>query len=326
LQAAAELAPARSASPRVHLFYYGWYAAPPLDVAYRHWDQAGHRPPESIAADMRPTLGPYSSRSPSVLRQHMAWARRAGAGVLVASWWGPDSFEDRQLDLLLDAAAAAELGVAIHVEPYVGRTPRRAMSDLAALLDRVGEHAALHRVDGRPVVYVFEALRSPAPAWASAIEAMRGEVSGPLLLGQTTDAGWLDRAGFDGGYPYDILPLFDEAPADAGWPMLAEAFAEHGLIFVPSIGPGYLDDAAVPDGVEEPAAARTRDAGELRTYRRAWASVARLEPPWVTVTSFNEWHEGTQIEPHVDDAGRADLRALDVTAELSARWLDGVRR
>jgi hypothetical protein len=33
------------------------------------------------------------------------------------------------------------------------------------------------------------------------------------------------------------------------------------------------------------------------TYDRLWRRVIRANADIVTVTSFNEWHEGTQIEP-----------------------------
>ncbi len=50
---------------------------------------------------------------------------------------------------------------------------------------------------------------------------------------------------------------------------------------------------------DEPPAARTRDQGTAATYRRAWDAAIGTNPQIITITSFNEWHEGSQIEPAV---------------------------
>ena len=34
-----------------------------------------------------------------------------------------------------------------------------------------------------------------------------------------------------------------------------------------------------------------------RTYDAQWCTVLRASPDLVTIASYNEWHEGTQIEP-----------------------------
>jgi len=40
------------------------------------------------------------------------------------------------------------------------------------------------------------------------------------------------------------------------------------------------------------------------TYDQMWRAAVRAAPEVVTVTSYNEWHEGTQIEP-AQPIGRA---------------------
>ena len=56
----------------------------------------------------------------------------AGVGTIVVSWWGFDSPENERLLLVEQAATRHGLEVAIHVEPYRGRTPARAAEDIAA--------------------------------------------------------------------------------------------------------------------------------------------------------------------------------------------------
>ena len=49
-------------------------------------------------------------------------------------------------------------------------------------------------------------------------------------------------------------------------------------------------------------AVRPRNGGV--TYDRMWKTALRASPDVVTVTSYNEWQEGTQIEPARAQVGR----------------------
>lgn len=64
------------------------------------------------------------------------------------------------------------------------------------------------------------------------------------------------------------------------------------LILLASAGPGYDDTRVRPwnDG-----ARRSRDHGGY--YGKMWEAALESRAEIVAVTSYNEWAEGTQIEP-----------------------------
>ena len=65
-----------------------------------------------------------------------------------------------------------------------------------------------------------------------------------------------------------------------------------GLLCAPSVGPGF--DARA----RRPADTRVRPRRNGATYDALWRrALAARAPTCVTITSYNEWHEGTQIEP-----------------------------
>jgi len=81
----------------VHIFYYPWYGNPTHDGVYLHWNHQvlphwkpdisarypvgqRHRPPDDIGSSFYPKLGPYSSRDPLVIDDHMMQIRQSGAG------------------------------------------------------------------------------------------------------------------------------------------------------------------------------------------------------------------------------------------------------
>ena len=68
--------------------------------------------------------------------------------------------------------------------------------------------------------------------------------------------------------------------------------------FIPSVGPGYEDTAVRPWNKVH---TQKRENGDY--YSVYFQKAISLRPKFITVTSFNEWHEGTQIEP----AGMGDF-------------------
>jgi glucose/arabinose dehydrogenase/PKD repeat protein len=273
-------------SPNVHLFYYPWYGA--VNGTFRHWQQGGHTPPNDVGADLYPTLGAYDSGDfAGAVAQHMAWVRRSGAGVIVYSWWGQGSYEDNLVAGVLNAAAQQGIKVAWHLEPYPGRTAALTVADINYINSRYGTHPAFYRSAqhaNRGAFYVFESLL--IPDW-TVLDQVTGS---SIVLAQTTNTSLI--AHFSGMYTYDAI-----AGATApGWEQAGEFAAANGLIWSPSVGPGYIDDRAVP-GNTTPTLARNNGA----TYDTEWGNALDTTkggiPTWVSVTSFNEWHEGSTIEP-----------------------------
>ena len=71
------------------------------------------------------------------------------------------------------------------------------------------------------------------------------------------------------------------------------------------------------------------------TYDRMWKGAIRSNADLVTVTSYNEWQEGTQIEPARSQVGRPGYEGAWGTSGLAAQrayltatagWADRFRR
>ncbi|CCK24935.1 Glycoprotein endo-alpha-1,2-mannosidase [Streptomyces davaonensis JCM 4913] len=278
----------RALASDVHLFYYPWYGSPAVLGSWRHWQQGGRTPPEDIGANLYPALGPYDSGDfTTAVARHMEWVKRSGAGVIVYSWWGRDSYEDRLVRGVLDAAAAQGVKVAWHLEPYANRTAASTVADINYLNTTYGSHPAFYRDaahGNKNAFYVFESLR--ITDW-SPLDQVTGN---SIVLAQTTDTTKI--AHFSGMYTYDGI-----AGATApGWKQAGDYAKAHGLIWAPSVAPGYNDDRAVP-GNTTPTLARDNGAAYDRQWSNALDPQIGGSPTWVSVTSFNEWHEGSVIEP-----------------------------
>ncbi len=308
------------ASPpgQTHIFYYPWWGNPARDGDYRHWNHevlepapadsavpAAYSGGEDIGASFYPRAGCYSSHDSTAVDRQVRQLDAAGVEVIVASWWGRDTFEDRALPLLLDGAARRDLQVCIHLEPYPGRSCVSIRDDLAYLQERYGSHPAWLRLPtagNRTLYYVYDSYQITTTDWALLL-APDGELTVRdteldalflALLVEADDRDSLRAAQFDGFYTYFAATGFSYGSTPVNWPRLSAWAREHGLLFVPCVGPGYDDLRVRPwNGANR----RSREEGAY--YDRMWTRALAADPGLIAITSYNEWHEGTQIEPAV---------------------------
>lgn len=295
-------------SYRVATFYYPWYRTPDVDAYWDHWGEGNFHPPLDIASDFYPALGAYSIADPAIVAQHFAWLREAGVGVIVSSWWGQRSREDQAVPLLLDTAERYGIKVAFHIEPYGGRTAALLVNDINYLYKHYGDHPAFFRTtassrwspDDRPkgLFYLWSARFPDSDSdavepgyWRDALEAIHALPDGGLVLADETVSEWVDGGHFDGLYNYCVL----DVNVDTGYSWARSLPPD--AWYVPGVNPGFsARRIKYPPDVNTP----RRDG---TTYEDRWEAAlgVGVEPALVTITSFNEWHEGTQIEPAAVD-------------------------
>jgi glycoprotein endo-alpha-1,2-mannosidase len=324
-------------SYRVGVFYYPWYRTPDTDGYWDHWNGARFQPPLDITSDYYPELGSYSIADPAVVAQHFAWLREAGVGVIISSWWGQGSREDQAVPLLLDIGERYGIKVAFHIEPYGERTAEKLLDDVEYIYRRYGSHPAFYRTTaanrwstegGSKGLFFVWAIGSPNPDhppvgpeyWTEAVDAVHALPEGGYLIAHALESKWIDDGHFDGLYNYATLNL--EEGGGFSW---ARGIPPD-VWYVPSVIPGF---SARRIGYPEETYVPRQD-GE--TYAEQWRQAlgTGVEPAMVTITSFNEWHEGTQIEPAAEGASNGsgytyvDYRPLpaDGYLTLTREWVD----
>lgn len=325
--AATKTRPASPVNYCLHAFYYAWYGTPETDGKYvhwnhpyiRHWNQEVakkypdrvHSPPHDIGASFYPELGPYSSSDPKIIDTHMQQLVAARIGVLVVSWYPPDKGDDNGvpvdglIPILLDHADKYSLKVALHSEPYEGRSAASVLKDIKYIYKKYVHHPAYLRYemngkDPLPVLYVYDSYL--VYDWGdiftrSGISSIRGTdldiVAISLLVGRDHEK-FVVNSGFDGFYTYFGTDKFSYGSTQANWKRLAEFARLNNLLFIPSVAPGYDDTQVRPWNKEN-----TRDRANGYYYTRSIFAALGSDPQIVSITSFNEWHEGTQIEAAV---------------------------
>jgi glycoprotein endo-alpha-1,2-mannosidase len=314
--AAGEAADGGPPNPNVFCFYYNWYGNVKHDGRDYHWSHPvlSQGVPgkntvqeiipggDNIAANFFPALGAYSCADREIIRQHMAMLARARVGVLVLTWWQRADFGADSVPLIMDEAAKAGLKVAFHIEPFAGRNAQRTKDNLKLIIDTYGRHPALYRRDRKPLFFVYDSYLTSAEEWATLLKpggaiSIRGTPYDALMIGLWVgegDAKFFQNSGFDGFYTYFGATGFTYGSTPENWPRLQQWAAEHRQLFIPCVAPGYLDTRVRPWNT---GTARDREQGAY--YDRMFKSAIDSGAPCIGITSFNEWHEGTQIEPAV---------------------------
>lgn len=334
----ADLPPVEGAEPSLKMaaFYYPWYGNPKFDKAWIHWDQFNHLPPQDIGSDYYPALGAYSSKDPQVVAQHMAWLRQAGVGVIISSWWGQGSNEDQAVPLILQMAERYGIKVTFHIEPYNGRTAESLVNDIKYIYEKYGSspaffqsnassrYSSVDQPKGMFFVWSIEFRETGQPVqadyWQPAMDKIHALPEGGLVIANTLQGSWINGGHFDGLYNY--VTLHTDQNGGFNW----SRNLPPNSLYVPSVIPGnsarrvgYPEDTYV-------------DRENGATYNDQWNAAldTGVEPAMVTITSFNEWHEGSMIEPPATGANDgkgnkySDFGTLppDGYLSLTHQWID----
>jgi len=244
-------------------FYYGWYPSSFSNPGTKY----------------HPTAGQYSSQDPATVKNQIAQMRYAGMQAGIFSWWGaasspglPYGYQqvDRAFGVALQAAHGTPFTWGIYFESGSPAFGDRSVGALRNYMQYIkdsyaGDPNYLHMA-GRPVIFV----------WPNAGD-------GCNMVQNWHDA----NIGF-----YIVQKRFDGFQSCAG---LADSWHEYSpnvysSVLNPysySVSPGFNRyDSGGPF--------LARDPGQ---FDKAVAAMAAANVQWKLVTTFNEWGEGTAVEP-----------------------------
>lgn len=313
---------------KVHVFYYAWYGSPEVDGKWWHWNHeyippwdpndhkiyptGAHKPPKDVGANFYPELGPYSSKDPLIVKKHMKMIADSNIGVLSLSWYPPGQADehgpqsDRIVPALLEEALTFGLKICLHIEPYEGRNVTNLRKHLHYVLETYGSHPAYYKISrgsrSLPLFYIYDSYRITTSEWQRLLTvngdlSVRNTMLDAMFIGLLVEYKHrfdIKKAGFDGFYTYFASNGFSYGSSWKNWKSLASYAFKNSLIFIPSVGPGYMDTR-----VRAWNGKNTQPRRNGVYYETAWRMALSSPAKLVSVTSFNEWHEGTQIEPAI---------------------------
>lgn len=295
-------------------FYYNWYGSVKVDGEPHHWAHPVMKQNDkdtvtaffpgdgNIGANFYPQQGEYSSADSAVIETHMQQISGAGIGVVAVTWLGKDDYTFKSVPLILNAAERHGVKICFQIEPVVRKTAFTTRYEMEYIVTHFGKHPAFyHNINtNRPMFFIYDSYVIDAKQWAAILTpngshtirntAIDADVIG-LWVMQNEEQFFLE-SGFDGFYTYFASTGFTYGSTPANWKKLQQWADANNKIFIPSVGPGYLDERIRPWNSKN-----TRDRNYGIYYDSMFQSLIDCKAKWAGITSFNEWHEGTQIEP-----------------------------
>jgi glycoprotein endo-alpha-1,2-mannosidase len=310
--------------------YYPWYN--PTAWVYNECFSGTLRG-ELVPTEL-PVLGTYNSQDQNVVTQQIAWSTAAGINVWDLEWVMPGDFLDMTIQNTIltnphigDIRFAIFYDYAIRFNSDFNLTPDKVttiLSDFQYLASHYFSHPSYLKIgQGRPVVFFYASLLlTPVSAIQPMVSSLRQAMSNAgfdvYLIGDEYYPGFAANpariGNWDAIFGYNPYALQAGYSDDSGFLTLQSTkYAEYqavaqqlGVDFVPSLIPGFNDRAVRRTCANNPALARRTSASApegsmfknfVRSLALPYAKNTRFK--MIHITTFNEWHEDTQIEPSV---------------------------
>jgi hypothetical protein len=266
----------------VGAFFYPWYGNPNTSGRWVHWNDGDYSPPDTWTSNYLPNYPSsiwnpgvqlYDSTNTEVLRWQDRAMARAGIDIAIASWWGIGGYEDAALARAIRICKSVQWCIYYEMDAYGDPPVQRIYNDIKYVIDTYGPTRNYARVGGKWLVLVYGAGGDEtAERWLQAKELLAANGYHVYLNGDTSNG----RPPWDAVHNYnpvvyqgytDTLPNAD----DSAW-----------------ISPGFWLCG------DNPVLERS-----LSEFTSVWNNIIDNKTGYrfVLIETWNEWHEGTQIEP-----------------------------
>lgn len=278
--------------------YFAWYDRD-------GWDGC------NISAGDRP-LEPYSSDDPVAIARHIRQAVDIGLDGFTLHWFAPGDRTDRNFEALLALSQGQPFYSSLVFSRHIWHgspapTRENIVAALRYVLDRHSRQPNFLHLDQKPVLFFTDMYRTPGGQSSQAFWAsVRQEVDPQRQswwIAEGLDPSYLDV--FDGlfvfkithaAYPNDYLKSSRWAARVRQW----EQQTGQPKLWLATISPGWDDfNSGCKADVRVPTQPHRRDRAGGALYPDIFDAALQSQPDWLLVSSFNEWVEGTYIEPGV---------------------------
>jgi hypothetical protein len=273
--------------PLVGTFYYPWYSG--NERGYEGWTTGGSNPPYNWASHFIPYFGSskfdpvhqlYDSGNVSVLKRQLAWMKQAGIQFAISSWDDINGTRDRVFSEILDYMVQNKTNpypdfrwsLLYEKAGYRNLTTDQVIHDFGYMKSKYASSPSYLKVDGRPVVFVYNVGLSKGSFLNNNLNwsTIKNQTGFYMVMQNSIQNKGKDiLKSIDAWYEYKPTTRYEE---DYGY----SAF----------VSPGYWKYNESPKLIRN-----TTD------FENSVQKLASAKVHFKLIETWNEWFEGSQIEP-----------------------------
>jgi hypothetical protein len=282
----------------------------------------GENQKRDIAAVHYPIIGTYDSTDYEVLYYHASLIKAMGIDVIQMNYYAGLPSAQYQLDVLdqlFDIGVELNIKISILYEPKIHLNgwiyhPSRLSSiqaianDFITFLEKYEGHEALLQYNGIPMIEIFGLNLVNGLEWKTILDAVFLSVDyRPKLMGDGVSDGdyssiesmfqWnLFRASLENGTSDAVIShLLDINQKVLDWDLDNQG----SKLPVAIVYPGFDDTPIRSWQTIANAKVRKIERTGINFYSDSWQAFKELRPnfDWLIIATFNDWNEGTNIEP-----------------------------
>jgi hypothetical protein len=300
--------------PQVLAFHYPWYGNTSVTGQWVHWYTES-----SLTSTNNPSWGLYDSKDIKLIDLQIHGAKENGIDGFIVSWWGIGSLEDEAFNLILNRATTLDFKITIYYETYRNSSLLRvdqSIDELEYVLKKYASDNGFLTLNEHPVIFVYHASNYSPEFWGDVFKEIRNKGYNVLWIGDTLDPRYY--LVFDGLHSYSgarDLYLSNE-PLDKDGTYTSYARIQNvrdalGRLWFAPTTPSFAF-------WNETAECPYLSGNNGKTYSELWRIAMNSNPDGITITSWNEWHEGSEIEPSIEKG----KTYLHLTEQFSKEFKD----
>ena len=272
----------------VGAFFYPWYGK------YRHWTDHDHNPPVTWHSNFLPNLfnnqypnlivsdNLYNSNDEKIIKKQIQLMNDHGIEFGIASWWGQNTYEDKVFNKIINDVHPTIEGNEYHKfrwailyedEGFADPTLIEIVNDLKHIKQKYASSPYYLHVNGKPVIFVYNAAHSGSNPLDDLDRWKKAKAQIPFYVVFKVDPLSL------GANPQDMDSWYQYAPASK--------YFEQQQKFSAFVSPGFWKS---DESIRLPPANAT-------VFENAVSKLKQAQVTWKLVETWNEWGEGTGIEP-----------------------------
>ena len=271
-------------APYYATFFYPWYKNPTTDGSWSDWQDNGHAPPQNWFSNFLPDMDStkldpatelYSSNNVSTVYWQLNKLKEAKQEVAISSWWGQGHKTDLAFKkIVTDIMNRADnpyprfrWTIYYENEGFSNPTVAQIVSDLNYIKSNYTSQSSYLKINGKPVIFVYADATDGADMasrWAQAKSQTGFYVVLKVYSGYKTDPNQPDS-----WHQYSPAVRSDSQGS-----------------YSYSVSPGFWLDGNAP-----------RLPRDLAAFKSAVSSMVSSSAVWKLTETWNEWGEGTSVEP-----------------------------